>query len=209
MKRPLFRCPSVIQSSIKQKSFSSVLLLVHECLDLFYVAIISFSLTLPQPQVFLLRVIFLCKYSMKSERLWIKSVFVCISYFFFKINSFSFDCQYVVAAFTTGAVMGVEGHIWYSFLDRRIFQTTWSHVFKKVMLDQTVAAPFYTLTYIVGETNDAEKYFFHRTCLFFLFSRNHHSRRTNIIWRNYQRYSEKFPPSISDRLLDLCAYSNN
>ncbi len=47
--------------------------------------------------------------------------------------------------------MGVEGHVWYSFLDRMIVQTTWRNVFKKVILDQTVAAPFYTLTYIIGK----------------------------------------------------------
>jgi hypothetical protein len=48
--------------------------------------------------------------------------------------------------------MGVEGHVWYSFLDRIIVQPTWRNVFKKVILDQTIAAPFYTLTYIVGKS---------------------------------------------------------
>ncbi|CAF0923427.1 unnamed protein product [Rotaria sp. Silwood1] len=46
--------------------------------------------------------------------------------------------------------MGVEGHIWYTFLDQFIVKRTWSSVLKKVILDQTIGAPFYTLTYIVG-----------------------------------------------------------
>ena len=54
------------------------------------------------------------------------------------------------AACATGAVMGAEGHIWYTFLDRRLAQTTWRNVFKKVLLDQIIAAPVYTITYIVG-----------------------------------------------------------
>lgn len=54
------------------------------------------------------------------------------------------------AALATGAVMGVEGHFWYSFLDRIIVQRTWSNVLRKTFLDQAVAAPVYTLTYIVG-----------------------------------------------------------
>ncbi|CAF4632034.1 unnamed protein product, partial [Rotaria sp. Silwood1] len=45
--------------------------------------------------------------------------------------------------------MGVEGHIWYTFLDQFIVKRTWSSVLKKVILDQTIGAPFYTLTYIV------------------------------------------------------------
>lgn len=57
----------------------------------------------------------------------------------------------LVAAFTTGAAMGIEAHVWYSFLDRVIAIPTWRNVFKKVVLDQTIAAPFYTLTYIVGK----------------------------------------------------------
>lgn len=57
----------------------------------------------------------------------------------------------LVAAFITGAAMGIEGHVWYSFLDRAIAIPTWRNVFKKVILDQTIAAPFYTLTYIVGK----------------------------------------------------------
>ena len=47
--------------------------------------------------------------------------------------------------------MGVEGHVWYTFLDRVIAIPTWRNVFKKVVLDQTIAAPIYTLTYIVGK----------------------------------------------------------
>jgi hypothetical protein len=50
-----------------------------------------------------------------------------------------------------GALMGIEGHVWYSFLDRVIPQSTWRNVFKKVILDQTLAAPIYTLTYIIGK----------------------------------------------------------
>ncbi|CAF0724367.1 unnamed protein product [Rotaria sordida] len=60
------------------------------------------------------------------------------------------DNKRLLAALATGAVMGIEGHIWYAFLDQFIVQRTWSNVFKKVFLDQTIGAPFYTLTYIVG-----------------------------------------------------------
>jgi hypothetical protein len=35
--------------------------------------------------------------------------------------------------------MVVEGHVWYTFLDRIIAQPTWRNVFKKVLLDQTVS----------------------------------------------------------------------
>ena len=49
--------------------------------------------------------------------------------------------------------MGVEGHIWYGFLDRLIAQATWSNTFKKVLLDQCIAAPIYTTTYIIGNKN--------------------------------------------------------
>jgi hypothetical protein len=51
----------------------------------------------------------------------------------------------------TGTAMGVEGHVWYAFLDRIITQPTWRNVFKKVLLDQTIAAPIYTATYIIGK----------------------------------------------------------
>ena len=47
--------------------------------------------------------------------------------------------------------MGAEGHIWYKFLDRVITQPTWRNVFKKVVLDQTMAAPIYAITYIIGK----------------------------------------------------------
>jgi len=57
----------------------------------------------------------------------------------------------LVAACVTGTAMGVEGHVWYTFLDRIIAQPTWRNVFKKVLLDQTVAAPTYTTTYIIGK----------------------------------------------------------
>lgn len=87
---------------------------------------------------------------MKRKRLSMKNVFVCIE-FFSKFKSISFNYQLLVAAFATGAIMGVEGHVWYSFLDRHIVQSTWRNVFKKVLLDETIAAPFYTLTYIVGK----------------------------------------------------------
>ena len=46
--------------------------------------------------------------------------------------------------------MGVEGHVWYKFLDRVIAEATWRNVFKKVVLDQALAAPLYTSTYIIG-----------------------------------------------------------
>lgn len=56
----------------------------------------------------------------------------------------------LVAAAVTGTAMGVEAHVWYAFLDRIIAQPSWRNVFKKVLLDQSVAAPIYTITYIIG-----------------------------------------------------------
>ncbi len=56
--------------------------------------------------------------------------------------------------------MGVQGHIWYKFLDRIIAQPTWHNVFKKVCLDQTIAAPIYTMIYITGKIK-CRKYFFY------------------------------------------------
>ena len=47
--------------------------------------------------------------------------------------------------------MGIQAHVWYGFLDRFIAQATWKNVFKKVLLDQTIAAPMYTMTYILGK----------------------------------------------------------
>jgi hypothetical protein len=54
--------------------------------------------------------------------------------------------------------LGTEGHIWYTFLDRLIVQPTWRNVFKKVVLDQTIAAPIYTITYIIGERKPFAEY---------------------------------------------------
>lgn len=65
-------------------------------------------------------------------------------------NKKQLDKKRFVAAALTGAVLGVEGHLWYSFLDRFIAQVTWKNVGKKVLLDQTIAAPIYTVTYIFG-----------------------------------------------------------
>jgi hypothetical protein len=73
--------------------------------------------------------------------------------------------------------MGVEGHVWYSFLDRVIPQSTWRNVFKKVILDQTLAAPIYTLTYIIGK----KILFSNIDFIIDLFSRNIGTRRTNIL----------------------------
>jgi hypothetical protein len=56
----------------------------------------------------------------------------------------------LVAACVTGSLMGLEGHVWYKFLDRVIAEATWRNVFKKVLLDQALAAPLYTATYIIG-----------------------------------------------------------
>ncbi|CAF4526841.1 unnamed protein product, partial [Rotaria magnacalcarata] len=59
------------------------------------------------------------------------------------------DKRRFLAALGTGIVMGIEGHIWYSYIDRVMAQRTWRGVFKKVAIDQTIGAPFYALTYIV------------------------------------------------------------
>ncbi|CAF3531558.1 unnamed protein product [Rotaria sp. Silwood1] len=60
------------------------------------------------------------------------------------------DKKRLLAACITGAALGIEGHVWYKFLDRIIAQATWHNAFKKVLCDQTVAAPIYTTTYIIG-----------------------------------------------------------
>jgi len=65
-------------------------------------------------------------------------------------NKKSLNEKRLFAACITGTAMGIEGHIWYSFLDRIIAQSTWRNVFKKVFLDQTIAAPIYTSTYIIS-----------------------------------------------------------
>ena len=72
-------------------------------------------------------------------------LFILFWFFFVQIIDF------LAAACVTGLAMGVEGHVWYSFLDRIIPRATWSNVFKKVFLDQTIAVPIYTVTYIVGK----------------------------------------------------------
>ncbi|CAF1137311.1 unnamed protein product [Adineta steineri] len=69
---------------------------------------------------------------------------------FFHEKKTSLDDKRLLAACLTGTAMGTEGHIWYKFLDRAIVQATWHNVFKKVVLDQTIAAPIYTMTYIIG-----------------------------------------------------------
>jgi hypothetical protein len=85
-----------------------------------------------------------------------------------------------VAALATGAVLGLEGHIWYSFLDRIIAQATWRNVFKKVILDQTIVAPIYVVTYIIGMENK-RLYSLKNVFFYFLFSRDFSSRGTNIL----------------------------
>jgi len=83
------------------------------------------------------------KKSLDDKRL---CMFIILQLFFFLLR-----IQILDAAFGTGVAMGVEGHFWYTFLDRIIAQPTWRNVFKKVLLDQTVAAPIYTTTYIIGK----------------------------------------------------------
>ncbi|CAF2560018.1 unnamed protein product [Rotaria sp. Silwood2] len=60
------------------------------------------------------------------------------------------DKKRLFAACMTGIALGIEGHVWYKFLDRVIAQATWRNAFKKVLCDQIVAAPIYTTTYIIG-----------------------------------------------------------
>lgn len=62
--------------------------------------------------------------------------------------------------------MGIQGHIWYKFLDQRIAQPVWKNVFKKVLLDQTIAAPIYTTTYIIGKFERNKK---ERSVIYFRF----------------------------------------
>ncbi|UJR08299.1 hypothetical protein I4U23_012570 [Adineta vaga] len=72
----------------------------------------------------------------------------CAQYFYERKKSI--DQKRLRAACATGATLGLEGYIWYKFLDRLIAQPTWRNVFKKVVLDQTIAAPIYTITYVIG-----------------------------------------------------------
>lgn len=78
------------------------------------------------------------------------SLATCQYRFCTKTRNNSIRNDWVVAAALTGTVLGAEAHVWYRFLDRFIAQTTWTSVFKKVCLDQTIAAPIYTGTYIIG-----------------------------------------------------------
>ena len=57
----------------------------------------------------------------------------------------------LVAASVTGGLIGIEGHLWYAYLDRRLIHKTWHHVWRKVVLDQLIGTPIYTLTFILGE----------------------------------------------------------
>jgi hypothetical protein len=82
------------------------------------------------------------------------NVYVCSSFSFL----FLLIIPILVAACATGTVLGTEGHVWYTFLDRLIVQPTWRNVFKKVVLDQTIAAPIYTITYIIGERKPFAEY---------------------------------------------------
>jgi hypothetical protein len=91
--------------------------------------------------------------SLDYKRLCMLIVFILI--FYLKIISI------LVAAGATGATMGVQGHVWYGFLDRIIVQPTWRNVFKKVLLDQTIAAPVYATTYIIGKRRIIENFQFY------------------------------------------------
>lgn len=61
-----------------------------------------------------------------------------------------FNKQRLFAASVTGGLIGIEGHLWYDHLDRFLMSKTWRNVWKKVFLDQLVATPIYTLTFILG-----------------------------------------------------------
>lgn len=66
-----------------------------------------------------------------------------------------------MAATLTGGAIGVQAHVWYGFLDRLIAQPTWKNVFKKVVLDQTIAAPIYAMSYILGKIQFIQTYHLH------------------------------------------------
>jgi len=87
---------------------------------------------------------------MKIKRNSMRNVFVRIHKSVFQKYPNHIN-RFLGAALATGAVMGLEGHVWYSFLDRLIVQRTWRNVLGKTFLDQIIVAPFYTLTYIVGK----------------------------------------------------------
>ncbi len=70
-----------------------------------------------------------------------------------------------MAAGVTGAAIGVQGHFWYGFIDRVIPRPTWTNAFKKVVLDQTIAAPIYTVTYILGKRMLIENFQFYSFCI--------------------------------------------
>jgi hypothetical protein len=83
----------------------------------------------------------------------------------------------LAGACVAGIAMGIEGHIWYTFLDRIMAQATWRNVFKKVVLDQTIAVPIYTITYIVGKRNIRHISLFD---MYYFLSRYISCGRTNI-----------------------------
>uniref|UniRef100_A0ABM0M4S3 Mpv17-like protein 2-like n=1 Tax=Saccoglossus kowalevskii TaxID=10224 RepID=A0ABM0M4S3_SACKO len=52
--------------------------------------------------------------------------------------------------FSIGLVLGPFNHYWYGFLDRLLPAKTIAVVIRKILLDQTVASPFFAASYFIG-----------------------------------------------------------
>ena len=52
---------------------------------------------------------------------------------------------------TMGFAMGPMNHVWYTMLDAILPGKAASVVVKKILMDQTIAAPFFAFTYFMGK----------------------------------------------------------
>jgi len=61
-------------------------------------------------------------------------------------------CYFPARLAATGLMLGPFNHYWYSMLDRVLPSVTVLTVGKKILADQTVAAPCFAITFFMGKT---------------------------------------------------------
>ncbi len=62
-----------------------------------------------------------------------------------------FDFIIVGRMFVIGFVSGPINHAWYTFLDRAVKGTAGQQVFRKIILDQIIASPFFNWFFFMGK----------------------------------------------------------